>query len=59
MPCFIQNNGWVSGLVLSKKILLITGWGGGTELLKPLNEALAQHYAVVETINIFNVKHDV
>ena len=54
MPCFIQNNGWVSGLVLSKKILLITGWGGGTELLKPLNEALAQHYAVVETINIFN-----
>jgi len=36
------------------KILLITGWGGGTELLKPLHEALEQKGHRVERINIFN-----
>ncbi|QHH92820.1 hydrolase [Acinetobacter gyllenbergii] len=36
------------------KILLITGWGGGAELLKPLHEALAQKGHSVERINIFN-----
>nr|WP_276553293.1 hydrolase [Acinetobacter courvalinii] len=36
------------------KILLITGWGGGTELLKPLHEALEQKGHNVERINIFN-----
>ena len=39
---------------LSKKILLITGWGGGAELLKPLHEALEQQGHSVERINIFN-----
>ena len=39
---------------LSKKILLITGWGGGAELLKPLHEALEQNGHSVERINIFN-----
>lgn len=36
------------------KILLITGWGGGTELLKPLHEALEQKGHRVERMNIFN-----
>lgn len=36
------------------KILLITGWGGGAELLKPLHEALQQKGHNVERINIFN-----
>ncbi|NIE95818.1 alpha/beta fold hydrolase [Acinetobacter sp. Tr-809] len=36
------------------KILLITGWGGGSELLKPLHEALEQKGHSVERINIFN-----
>jgi pimeloyl-[acyl-carrier protein] methyl ester esterase len=36
------------------KILLITGWGGGTELLKPLHEALEQKGHNVERMNIFN-----
>lgn len=36
------------------KILLITGWGGDTELLKPLHEALEQKGHRVERMNIFN-----
>lgn len=36
------------------KILLITGWGGGAELLKPLHEALEQKGHIVERLNIFN-----
>ena len=39
---------------MSKKILLITGWGGGAELLKPLHDALEQQGHSVERINIFN-----
>ncbi|ENX07280.1 hypothetical protein [Acinetobacter courvalinii] len=39
---------------MTYKILLITGWGGGTELLKPLHEALEQKGHRVERINIFN-----
>ncbi|MDH0030790.1 MULTISPECIES: hydrolase [unclassified Acinetobacter] len=42
------------GIHLSKKILLITGWGGGAELLKPLHDALEQQGHSVERINIFN-----
>lgn len=40
------------------KILLITGWGGGAELLKPLHEALEQKGHCVERINIFNALDD-
>lgn len=40
------------------KILLITGWGGGVELLKPLHDALAQQGHEVERINIFNAFDD-
>ena len=40
------------------KILLITGWGGGAELLKPLYEALEQCEHTVERINIFNALDD-
>lgn len=36
------------------RILLITGWGGGAELLKPLHEALEQKGYSVERLNIFN-----
>ncbi|WP_418133798.1 hydrolase [Acinetobacter haemolyticus] len=36
------------------KILLITGWGGGSELLKPLHDGLEQKGHIVERINIFN-----
>nr|WP_216077075.1 hydrolase [Acinetobacter sp. Ac_3412] len=36
------------------KILLITGWGGGAELLKPLHKALEQKGHRVERMNIFN-----
>jgi pimeloyl-[acyl-carrier protein] methyl ester esterase len=36
------------------KILLITGWGGGAELLTPLHQALEKKGHVVERINIFN-----
>ena len=43
-----------TGISLSKKILLITGWGGGAELLKPLHDALEQKGYLVERINIFN-----
>lgn len=39
---------------MTYKILLITGWGGGTELLKPLHEALEQKGHRVERINIFD-----
>ncbi|MBY3624787.1 hydrolase [Acinetobacter sp. CUI P1] len=39
---------------MSKKILLITGWGGGAELLKPLHDALEQKGYLVQRINIFN-----
>lgn len=42
------------GKRVTYKILLITGWGGGTELLKPLHEALEQKGHRVERINIFN-----
>lgn len=40
------------------KILLITGWGGGAELLKPLHEALEQKGHSVERLNIFNALDD-
>ena len=39
---------------MTYRILLITGWGGGAELLKPLHEALEQKGHSVERINIFN-----
>ncbi|WP_442865389.1 hydrolase [Acinetobacter sp. TR11] len=39
---------------MTYKILLITGWGGGAELLKPLHDALEQKGYLVERINIFN-----
>lgn len=43
-----------TGISLSKKILLITGWGGGAELLKPLHDAFEQKGYLVERMNIFN-----
>lgn len=43
---------------MTYKILLITGWGGGAELLKPLHEALQQKGHSVERINIFNALDD-
>ncbi len=43
-----------TGISLSKKILLITGWGGGAEILKPLHDALEQKGYLVQRINIFN-----
>jgi pimeloyl-[acyl-carrier protein] methyl ester esterase len=39
---------------LQQRILLITGWGGGTQLLNPLKQALQQQGHQVELINIFN-----
>jgi len=39
---------------LQQRILLITGWGGGTKLLNPLKQALQQQGHQVELINIFN-----
>ncbi|QUY38127.1 alpha/beta hydrolase family protein [Acinetobacter junii] len=42
------------GHKVKQKILLITGWGGGIELLKPLHDALEQKGYLVERINIFN-----
>lgn len=39
---------------MNQKILLITGWGGGTKLLTPLQNALQQKGHYVELINIFN-----
>ncbi|WP_336937686.1 hydrolase [Acinetobacter modestus] len=43
---------------MTYRILLITGWGGGAELLKPLHEALEQKGHSVERINIFNALND-
>ncbi|GAA5631442.1 pimeloyl-[acyl-carrier protein] methyl ester esterase [Acinetobacter calcoaceticus] len=43
---------------MEQKILLITGWGGGAELLKPLHEALEKQGHVVERIDIFNALND-
>jgi pimeloyl-[acyl-carrier protein] methyl ester esterase len=43
---------------VEQKILLITGWGGGAELLKPLHEALEKQGHVVERIDIFNALND-
>ena len=43
---------------MKQKILLITGWGGGAELLKPLHEALDQKGHSVERMDIFNVLND-
>ena len=37
-----------------RKILLITGWGGGADLLQPLQGGLEKHGHVVERMNIFN-----
>jgi len=39
---------------LKASILLITGWGGGTQLLAPLQQQLQQQGHAVELINIFN-----
>ncbi|SLA12173.1 Uncharacterised protein [Mycobacteroides abscessus subsp. abscessus] len=39
---------------MQQQILLITGWGGGTALLNPLQQALTAHGFRVELINIFN-----
>ena len=39
---------------MNQRILLITGWGGGTQLLQPLQQALTQQGHHVELINIFN-----
>ncbi|TCB42713.1 hydrolase [Acinetobacter terrestris] len=39
---------------MQQRILLITGWGGGTQLLNPLKQALQQQGHQVELINIFN-----
>ena len=39
---------------LNQRILLITGWGGGTKLLQPLSHALQHKGHSVELINIFN-----
>lgn len=43
---------------MTYRILLITGWGGGAELLKPLHEALEQKGHIVERLNIFNALND-
>ncbi|ENW93171.1 alpha/beta fold hydrolase [Acinetobacter dispersus] len=43
---------------MKQKILLITGWGGGAELLKPLHEALDQKGHSVERMDIFNALND-
>lgn len=39
---------------MNASILLITGWGGGTQLLEPLQHKLQQQGHHVELINIFN-----
>ncbi|NNH35468.1 hydrolase [Acinetobacter sp. NIPH 2377] len=39
---------------MQQRILLITGWGGGTQLLNPLKQAVQQQGHQVELINIFN-----
>lgn len=43
---------------MKKKILLITGWGGGTKLLQPLKEKLEMENYEVKLINIFNALDD-
>lgn len=43
---------------MTYKILLITGWGGGAELLRPLHETLEQKGHSVERLNIFNALND-
>lgn len=44
---------------MNQKILLITGWGGGTKLLSALQQALQNQGHEVELINIFNALDDV
>ncbi|WP_130802297.1 hydrolase [Acinetobacter ihumii] len=39
---------------MKQRILLITGWGGGEQLLNPLKQALEQQGYAVELSNIFN-----
>lgn len=39
---------------MNQRILLITGWGGGAQLLIPLQQALQQQGHAVELWNIFN-----
>ena len=39
---------------MQQRILLITGWGGGTGLLQPLQHSLKQHGIQVDVLNIFN-----
>lgn len=39
---------------MQQRILLITGWGGGTGLLQPLQQRLMQHGIQVDVLNIFN-----
>ncbi len=39
---------------MNRRILLITGWGGGTKLLMALQQRLEQQGHAVELINIFN-----
>lgn len=39
---------------MQQRILLITGWGGGSKLLNPLKQALEQQGHQVELWNIFN-----
>ncbi|MCX5469903.1 hydrolase [Acinetobacter nematophilus] len=39
---------------MNQRILLITGWGGGTKLLMTLQQRLEQQGHTVELINIFN-----
>jgi len=39
---------------VNQRILLITGWGGGTKLLNPLQLSLQQQGYQVDLINIFN-----
>lgn len=39
---------------MNQHILLITGWGGGTKLLNPLQQALQNRGHQVDLINIFN-----
>ncbi|RZG72901.1 hydrolase [Acinetobacter sp. WCHAc060025] len=43
---------------MNQKILLITGWGGGTKLLVSLKQALENKGHTVELINIFNALDD-
>ena len=43
---------------MNQRILLITGWGGGTKLLNSLQQTLQQRGYDVELINIFNALDD-